>query len=322
MQRHGCKVPGKGMNTDTASSGISRNLSPGTKPTSARQQVVGHKHPPSNTKATNIRPQAAINKLPSSNTKAASNKPQAVSKIASLWKSKSSPNSPTLCKPKPLTSTIASSDKKVSGPCRQRADDSPDYVVAISFREPPSSTSMISGKNVTETVKSASIECLPIDRMAYVQEPIKFISETDIASKSDFGKTNPKFVDIPRKAEKTAAIVSPFMYRPQASGMGAAHSDPSGIPVAAQSSYYGLENKITVHLDIKPCITVSDGSPIRATMQTPLTHTEPLAGSMTKTEMLLRRKSEILHRQRENNSTTASKGMSSSRYKLSKTTDV
>ncbi|XP_067943011.1 serine-rich adhesin for platelets-like [Watersipora subatra] len=142
--------------------------------------------------------------------------------------------------------------------------------------------------------------------------------------------------------DKNSAVVSPFMYKAQqrsatdtshrqsvtgdrlgsytSSGAELSDDDVFTSGYTPQAHFYGQDNKITVQLDIKPCITLSDVSQTLAGDKSPhqyqLSHYNlkpTYDANMTKTEMLLRRRSEILNRRQDSQS---------SRWQPSKTTDV
>lgn len=166
--------------------------------------------------------------------------------------------------------------------------------------------------------------CFANSTMATGQDPAKSHTKSNIDSGI-------------KHSDKTSARVSPYMYnqptsRDNTSGSSSStsrrlesandtsSSDALQADFTSHANFYGQENRITVHLDIKPCITLSDSNHSRTLDHSPLKYTPVSSDSkavvtppMTKTEMLLRRRSELLKKRR---------GSQENRRRPSKTTDV
>lgn len=280
-------------------------------------------------------------------------KPPAVSKIASLWKNSNNVTpasfkgklpggkSPAKMKAQRVTSAgvVSRNTLPLTGKLEGAANN--DYVSSISFRD-------VTIESTSEGKPSAP--------------PISHHKDLFIENEAVARSASPSS---PRRVmDKTSAIVTPYRYKhPQRnvspsslSLPGSASSDGSASldTVADNSSYRGFtsqttfyeqEKKITVHLDIKPCITVSDvtglqplendnisnpesvcclgtGNPSSKPLINDLSKTTN-SSPLTKTEMLLKRRSEILNRRKANGSTEFdNRAHSPSHRHVQKTTDV
>lgn len=278
-------------------------------------------------------------------------RPRAVSKIACLWKKEngtingpesvgkmSTRKSPSKTPVRSQTSRISSTNSTVPSHGKRSMTDYeavPDFVSAISFREHPTKTSPPRTFNNDSSHQDSAMKAEKLDNN----------------DKSDELTPKPG-----AKKDVNSARVRPFLYKPSqrvpvtngdvtisredSESTGGYVDAPSTTSENATSSitsthYFNSdtaqESRITVHLDIKPSITVSDVSPSTLFAQSTAkpsglcavinnvpddkslnrcgelgsTDGEVVAPAMTKTEMLLRRRSEILKRRESESSSNS-----------------
>ena len=192
-------------------------------------------------------------------------KPKAVSKIASLWKNPAggtTTTSPNL--QKVTTSKISSSPTNKSTHSKAGSNENvPDYVVAISFREPKDHGSSGSLNNSDDDKKSLD----SVKSKDYVDT---VVTETD-KEKTDGCKTLKESTPRSRNAsgtssvaDKTSARITPFLHKPEQKSAPVSSQNGSDVTsstnFSSQAQFYNEQDNqhITVRLDIKPCITVSE----------------------------------------------------------------
>ena len=273
----------------------------------------------------------ATRRLPAAST-VAGGRPHRIGKVAGEWKEK-----PTQSNARKAKTDSVKRPAKIHGDTSMNSATanrgSTAYVSSISFRE---NAKDLRKSNRDENSSSDSTSGLLLENSASTkpQETVPALASQEVEEArlqpSSSSKINGDVAsDENKQTDKSSAVVSPFMYKPQSSNVEESPkidstsnerpaSDSLTADFTSHANFYGQENKITVHLDIKPCITLSEVSHSRPVDQAPLQYqlsSNPKAKPdvpMTKTEMLLKRRSELLSRRRE----------SPTRWQPSKTTDV
>ena len=200
-------------------------------------------------------------------------KPKAVSKIASLWKNPAGGTTATSPNLQKVTSSkISSSPTNKSSHSKAGSNENvPDYVVAISFREPKDHGSSGSLNNSDDDKKSLD----SVKSKDYVDT---VVTETD-KEKTDGCKTLKESTPRSRNAsgtssvaDKTSARITPFLHKPEQKSAPVSSQNGSDVTTArssantlstnfsSQAQFYNEQDNqhITVRLNIKPCITVSE----------------------------------------------------------------
>lgn len=210
------------------------------------------------------------------------------SKIASLWKN---PRATRLASSKSSSNRQTSADTATTSPAKPTPHQPAKPAVT-------NCKSVVSASKTEIRGGSAPRQSLPL-RLKQTHSKLQPPSSSPDAHKACNSPAPPPRTETESIPTKTAAIVTPFLYSPPASSVSVS---PPKAAVAMTTETISIpsmcsgDSRITVCLDIKPSITVTDVK-TGVTSDTPPATRGRASRPLTKTEMLMRRQKEILIKQ-------------------------